>query len=164
MSSLQRPSDWEQPVRLPDDPRPTCLLVPFDGSHASERALAWASRLAGADGAEIVVMVAYEAPLTKRGRGATYVDSLREELRQEALELAGEAVALLVARGHRARAIVVRGEPAAAVEETAESEGCDLVVMGRSGLSAEIAGDGRSVGRLVNRVIGRGDYCVMVVD
>lgn len=74
MNSMIRPKDWEDPVVLPEAVAPKRVLVCFDGSHTSERALAWASLLAGATTAELVVIVAFEQPLTMRGRGALYVE------------------------------------------------------------------------------------------
>ena len=99
---------------------PKRVLVCFDGSHTSERALAWASLLAGATAAELVVIVAFEQPLTMRGRGALYVESIRDELEGEATELAREAVAALTGQGLNARGVVVKGEVAHAILDTAE--------------------------------------------
>jgi nucleotide-binding universal stress UspA family protein len=96
MSEMLRPDDWEDPVVIPDLPAMARILVPFDGSHTAERALAWAELLAGASGAEIVVMVAYQPPLTKKGRGATYVEAMRDEMQAESESLANEAVDLIV--------------------------------------------------------------------
>ena len=110
MSEMLRPDDWEDPVVIPDLPAMARILVPFDGSHTAERALAWAELLAGASGAEIVVMVAYQPPLTKKGRGATYVEAMRDEMQAESESLANEAVELVRSRGGASRGIVVRGE------------------------------------------------------
>lgn len=137
---LPRPDDWGDPVVLPAVIAPQRLLVPFDGSHTAERSLAWAAMVARATGAEVVVVVAYEPPLTVRGRGASYVDAAREQLTDEAHTLATESVTLLIGQGVGARGIVARGEPARAILDTAEDEACDLIVLGRDGLSAELRG------------------------
>jgi nucleotide-binding universal stress UspA family protein len=140
MNVQARPEDWEEPVRLPEVNLPRRLLVPFDGSHNAERALAWAATTASATDGEVVVLVGYEQPLTMRGRGAPYIESVREDLETEAKELAAEAVRLLVARGVRSRGIVVKGDVPRAILDMAESEACDLLVIGRQGLSAEVGG------------------------
>jgi nucleotide-binding universal stress UspA family protein len=90
--------------------------------------------------AEVVVVVAYEPPLTMRGRGAAYVDATRDEMELEARGLAGEAVQHLAERSVRARAIVVKGDPARAILDTADDEDCNFIVIGRQGLTAELRG------------------------
>jgi nucleotide-binding universal stress UspA family protein len=138
MTSLPRPPDWDDPVSIPDIAPPTRVLVPFDGSHNAERALAWAALVAAAAGAEVVVTVAYEQPMTLRGRGSTYVETVGGELEDEATALAEEAVRVLTGRGLSARGVVVEAEAARAVLDTVDREKCDLVVMGRQGLTAEL--------------------------
>lgn len=138
--SQARPHDWDEPVQLPELTNPRRVLVAFDGSHCAERALAWAASLCRAGGAELLVVCAYEPPLTVRGRGAAYVEEAREALAEEARDLAGEAVALLVGSGVNARGIVVADEPTRAVLDTAEDEAVELIVLGRSGLTAELRG------------------------
>jgi nucleotide-binding universal stress UspA family protein len=140
MSMQARPDDWEAPVELPEVTTPRRLLVPFDGSHNAERALAWAELVASTANAEVIVVVAFEQPLTMRGRGAAYIETVREELNDEAVHLATEAVELLRAHGVAARGIVVKGEPARAILDTAEDEDAELIVIGRNGLTAELRG------------------------
>ena len=149
-----RPEDWDEPVRLPDVTVPTRLLVPFDGSHNAERALAWAATTASATSGEIVVMVGFEQPLTMRGRGAAYVEAVRDGLEAEARSLAEEAVALLVERGISARGLVVKGDIAHAILDTAEAEACDLLVIGRQGLSSEIGGVAGTLDRMRDMLQG----------
>jgi nucleotide-binding universal stress UspA family protein len=136
MNSMIRPKDWEDPVVLPEAVAPKRVLVCFDGSHTSERALAWASLL------------------TMRGRGALYVESIRDELEGEATELAREAVAALTGQGLNARGVVVKGEVAHAILDTAEDEACDLIILGRQGLSAELRGVAGSIDRIRERLHG----------
>jgi nucleotide-binding universal stress UspA family protein len=140
MTGHIRPGDWDDPVVVPVVGMPQRILVPFDGSHNAERALAWAGGVAGGSGAEIVVMVGYEQPLTVRGRGAAYIESVREELETEARELAGEAVGQLRDRGVEARGVVVKGDVPRAILDIARTEDCGLIVVGRQGLSAELGG------------------------
>jgi nucleotide-binding universal stress UspA family protein len=138
MSGLRRPEDWENPVAIPEVPSLGKVLVPFDGSHAAERALSWASLAARNNDAEIVVVVAFDPPHTVKGRGAAYVEEMRSTLEEEARGLAEESVAILLDRGLRARGVVVRGDVARAILETAEEEGADLIVLGRQGVTHEM--------------------------
>ena len=154
MSPLARPEDWEDPVRLLEMEPPARVLIPFDGSHASERALGWAALVARGTSSELIVVVAFEQPLTVRGRGATYVDEVREKLLEEAQALAAEAVTLLLERGVTARAIVVQGDPARAILDTAEDEDCGLIAIGRQGLTAELRGVTGAMGRFREMLTG----------
>lgn len=138
MSGLMRPQDWESPVQVPEVPALGKILVPFDGSHTAERALAWATLAATNNDAEVVVVVAFDPPLTVRGRGAAYVDEMKAGLEEEARGLAEESVAILLERGARARGVVVRGDVARAILQTAEEESVDLIVLGRQGVTHEV--------------------------
>lgn len=172
MSDLTRPDDWDLPIQIPPLHQIRRILVPFDGSHTAERALSWAELLAKATGAEIIVLVDYETPLTKRGRGSAYADSVRQELRDEAHDLAEEAAAAVGERGCSARAIVTRGEPAAAALEIAEDDDVDLIVLGRRGLTSELSGVPGAVeraraslsGGVAERVVRHAPTAVLVVD
>jgi nucleotide-binding universal stress UspA family protein len=135
-----RPHDWEDPVILPPVNAPARVIVPFDGSHNAERALSWAAFVASATEGEIVFVVAYEQPLTMRGRGVQQIESTRDELEAEALDLATEAVGLVQARGVTARGIVIKGDVAHSILDSVDTEGGDLVIMGRQGVSAELGG------------------------
>lgn len=140
MSTGARPDDWEDPVVIPEIARPRRALVPFDGSHNAERALAWSVLVAHNNGAEVIVVVAFEPPLTMRGRGAAYVEEARGALADEAQSLAEEAVALLLTQHVQARGIVVSGDPARAILDTVDDEDCDMVIIGKQGLTAELRG------------------------
>lgn len=154
MSPLARPEDWDDPVRLLEMEPPERVLIPFDGSHASERALGWAALVARGTSSELIVVVAFEPPLTVRGRGATYVEEVRDQLLTEAQALAAEAVTLLVGRGIAARAIVVQGDPARAILDTADDEDCGLIALGRQGLTAEVRGVTGAMGRFREMLTG----------
>ena len=140
----------EEPLQIPEiHGEVDRILVPVDGSPGSERGLAYADLVARATGAELVVVVAYDPPLAIRRRaGPLEVFHERAEMEQEAKDLAAEAVDLFTGRGHTARAIVVRGDPAESILEMAERERVDLIVMGRRGL-------GRLAGLLVGSVSER---------
>lgn len=154
MNAEARPHDWEDPVSLPEVSTPKRVLVPFDGSHNAERALAWAEYVGARAECEIVIVVAYEQPMTMRGRGAQYIESVRDDLEHEALELAAEAVELIKARGLQGRGIVVKGDVPRAILDITESEGCELIIIGRQGVSAEIGGVSGALDRVRDMLQG----------
>ena len=82
-----------------------------------------------------MIVVAFDPPMTVRRRGILLVEQARQEMQEDATELAEEAATLLIQRGNRARGIVVRGDPVQAILETIDSEEPDVVVIGRRGLN-----------------------------
>ncbi len=127
---------WDDPVRMPDVKQKfDTILVAVDGSAGSEKALAYAALLAGMTKAKVLVVTAYNPPVTVRRRGILAVEAARVEMEEEAKEIAAEAAQLLLDRGLETRAIVVKGDPAQAIIETSGDDAADLVVMGRRGLS-----------------------------
>jgi nucleotide-binding universal stress UspA family protein len=135
---LKRPATWDEPVKVPEVPRPQTILVPFDGSQNAERALAWSILAAKNNDAEVIVVVAFDPPLTVRGRGASYVEEMKASLEEEARGLAEEAVTILLERGVRARGLVAKGDVARAILQTADEESVDLIVLGRQGVTHEM--------------------------
>jgi nucleotide-binding universal stress UspA family protein len=135
-----RPDDWDTPVAIPEAPTLRKILVPFDGSHTGERALSWSILAARNNSAEVVVVVAFDPPHTVKGRGASYVEERRTTLEAEAKELAEESVERLLEHRVTARGIVVKGDVARAILETADEESVDLIVLGRQGLTHEAGG------------------------
>jgi nucleotide-binding universal stress UspA family protein len=141
--------NWEEPLQIPDvKDAVEKILVPVDGSPGSEKGLAYASLLASMTKAELVVVVAFDPPLTVRRRGILQAQHVKSEMEEDAKELAKEAAQLLTDRGHNARAVVVRGDPVEAILEIAESDQADMIVMGRRGL-------GRLAGLLLGSVSER---------
>jgi nucleotide-binding universal stress UspA family protein len=123
-------------------------VCPVDGSTGSEKGLAYAAHLAGITGAGIVVVVAFNPPVTVRRRGILAAQQAKDEEREDAKELAAEASQLLSDRGIKARGMAVEGDPVEAILDTAQRERADLIVMGRRGL-------GRLQGLLVGSVSER---------
>jgi nucleotide-binding universal stress UspA family protein len=147
---VQAPAiDDDEPLRLPDiERRVRRILVPVDASEGSQLGMAWADLIAETIDAEIIVVVAFNPPMAIRRRGILQTEHLQAEMEEDAKEVATEAAQLFMDRGRTARALVVRGEAAEAILETAESESADLIVMGRRGL-------GRLQGLLVGSVSER---------
>jgi nucleotide-binding universal stress UspA family protein len=100
------------------------ILVPFDWSEISKRAIQVAASLAKGHDAEIVVLyavpVALEAygPLTKE-----YLDHLQDKLRN--INLLDSQI--------RVQYRLLEGAPAAVIVDTAKDAECELIVMGTHG-------------------------------
>jgi nucleotide-binding universal stress UspA family protein len=152
----------DEPLKLPEiDARFDSLLVAVDGSAGSEKALAYASLLAGIADASLVITVAYDPPVTVRRRGILEVEGAKSEMEADAKEIASEAVELMKSRGHDARAVVGSGDPAEVIIETAKSEGADVIVMGRRGLGRL---QGLLVGSVSERVVRHAEIPVVLVN
>lgn len=117
---------------------PKKILVPVDFSDFSQQALSTAAEIAELRGAEITVMHVM-VELQTAVPYEVYIDwkKVKEEIKADAEKLLGE-MAGKACVFKKAENILVWGEPATVVNETAESGGFDLIVMathGRTGLS-----------------------------
>jgi nucleotide-binding universal stress UspA family protein len=158
---LGRPDNWDEPVVIPEISGDVKLImVPFDGSTHSEMGLAHAVRMAGWTGAELLVVVAFDPPQRMKRRSMLPAESIVAAMESDARELATETVQLLLDRGVTARGLVVRGDPADAILETIDTEGADLVVMGRRG-SRSLRGV--MMGSVSEHVIRHAGVSVLVV-
>lgn len=111
------------------------IVVGVDGSKESFRAIAWCAKYAGSLGAEVIAVHAVELPVYPSSAGffpmPVFVPPDTEKL---AKLLTEEWCEPLTREQVPFRAVVVEGYPAGVVEQTAESEKADLVVVGRRGL------------------------------
>jgi nucleotide-binding universal stress UspA family protein len=155
-------TDEEDELRIPEIRRSIqTILVPVDGSPGSQVGMAWADLIAGATGAEVVVLVAFNPPMAIKRRGILQTEHLQNEMESDAKEVATEAAQLLLDRGRDARAVVVRGEAAAAILDVAEEQDVDLIVMGRRGLGQI---KGLLVGSVSDRVSRHADVPVFLAS
>jgi nucleotide-binding universal stress UspA family protein len=119
------------------------IMVCVDGSEGSAAAIAWTISLARQTGAEIVAVHAFEIPVYAQpdvGMGPVYTsppadplwwDQLRKAT-SEAFEQ--EWCAPLARSGLPYRTVLHEGRPATAIDEVADRERPDLIVVGRRGL------------------------------
>jgi nucleotide-binding universal stress UspA family protein len=125
-----------QPLKL--------ILVPTDFSVGAEPALRWASTLAEAAGAEIVLLhvldlVAPALVFTAPEMGVWIDEPMIQEIRNQA----NASIAALAARLPRARTLIREGNPRSVILEVAKELGADLIVMGthgRTGLAHVLLG------------------------
>jgi len=106
------------------------ILLAYDGSDGSRRALDTVAGLAGPTDHVTIVGVAEGVPLF--GHAATLPSSEQEAKRDR--ELAA-AEAVLAERGLPASLVPRGGDAATAILEVAEQEGVELIAMGTRGLS-----------------------------
>ena len=120
------------------------ILVGFDGSQASRRALLHAAELVGRGGTLDVINVIGAQPVSAR------VDSLGDRTRRAQREALHEARALLGEWDVRMTPRAAVGDPTSEIRTAAEESGARVIVVGRgSGLRRLI--DGSVSARLVRR-------------
>ncbi len=130
------------------------ILVPLDGSSASESALPVAGSLASRLGSELVLIRASEPlPIVPSSRTPVELEDADEAYLRR--------VAEPLARIHvRVRTMVVRGDPAEVILERAQALHTDLIVVGvrrPHGLR------GRARRRVLDRLLARSVVPVLVV-
>jgi nucleotide-binding universal stress UspA family protein len=105
------------------------VLVAYDGSTESKRALEAAANLDG--GSELTVISVVPVSLSGRGGGIDATSNVDDH--RAALE---EARAWLAERGREATTAEVIGHPADAIIGTAEQGGFELIVIGSRGMNS----------------------------
>jgi nucleotide-binding universal stress UspA family protein len=115
------------------------ILFPTDFSPASEAALEWATALARDTGATLLIVHVEEPPMAYGG-GELYV--VGEEVDRDELRRALAKV-MPTDPSVPAEHLLLVGDPASALVQTAEKENVDLIVMGthgRTGLTRLLMG------------------------
>ena len=124
------------------------ILVAYDDTAPSKRALERAATLAEAFGSR--VLVTSISTLTHSGpRSATHL--ARTEGPADRDEDVQQGQAMLAERGIEAEAVTALGDPASAIARLAEERGADLVVIGTRGLGPVQRLLGQSVSQAVSR-------------
>lgn len=123
------------------------ILVPLDGTAAARQAVVQAQQLARESGAEVWLLRA----IPKRdeiGRAAPFVDDPEKKLfemwQRHAEEDLAEVAQELTAAGIACQTLVVPGEPAPVIDDTARTENVDCIVMAthvRQGLDRLLYGN-----------------------
>jgi nucleotide-binding universal stress UspA family protein len=103
------------------------IIAGFDGSDASQAAVRFASRVAGALGGEVVAVTGYPVPQRVLGTGAA--DGATAALVSDARAQADLTLGELQQNGVASR-VVRPGSPAQALVEAADELGGDLIVVG----------------------------------
>ena len=112
-----------------------CILVGYDGSEESKRAVARAVEIAKAVGARLRIATVVPPPTVFLGEllipEQVDVSALESQARQSLESLAKEIRE--AAQLNTVETVVLVGDPATELVSHAESEGCDLLVVGRRG-------------------------------
>lgn len=109
----------------------TSILLPFDGSEFSKKALNRASELAKTDGAGIAVL--YVIPRYEEMVEFFKTDSIKKSLFQEAEKVIGEAKKIASGLGVSIKAEIREGHAADEIIRASEKLENDLIVMGTYG-------------------------------
>ncbi len=107
------------------------LLVPFDGSETSKKALIRAGDLSKIDGAEVSVL--YVIPRYEEMMDFFKTETIRKSLYQEAEKIVEGAKKLAAELGIRIRAVVQEGHAGDKIVEIADTLKHDLIVVGTHG-------------------------------
>ncbi|NTV13972.1 MAG: universal stress protein [Desulfobulbaceae bacterium] len=134
------------------------ILVAYDGSPSAKNALAIASQMARENQSwikVIAVLPSYQGDLELIG-----VKNIRETMEGPGRELLAEAQRIADAGDFHILTNLEQGEPFERIVHVAEDENCDLIVMGRKGLSPL---ERELMGSVTSRVIGHTNRDVLVV-
>lgn len=139
-------------------PRYRLILLPVDGSDASDTAAAHAAMLARATDAAVAILAVMDtsAGFSFGAEGMAAYQRLRAEA-QAAIEAASAAIR--TASVARVEHLIMDGVPAEAILEVADEQGADLIVLG--GARAMLGGI--SSDRVVGHVVQRARCPVLIV-
>lgn len=133
------------------------LLVPYDGSESSKKALKRACELSKADGAEVSVL--YVIPRYEEMVGFFKTEAIKKSLYQEAEKIVGAAKKLASELGVQIKAIVQDGHAGDKIVEIANTMMHDLIVVGTHGWSGM---DKAIMGSTVERVIAHASCPILI--
>lgn len=134
------------------------ILVAYDGSASAKSALAVGADIAKKEKSWVKVLAvvpAYEGDLDLSG-----VSRIKETMEGPGQDLLAEAKSRAEELGVHVFTNLEQGEPFERIVRVADEENCDLIVMGRSGLSHL---ERELMGGVTARVIGHTDRNVIVV-
>ncbi|MFH1702353.1 MAG: universal stress protein [Nitrospirota bacterium] len=134
------------------------ILVAIDGSESSRNALRQAIKLANSE--ECWITVVSVIPSYTGDLSATFIGDMRKAMAEPCEKALSEAED--IARSERAliKTVCEEGEIYERIVDLADAENCDLIVMGRKGLSQI---ERAFMGSVAARVIGHSQRDVLVV-
>lgn len=134
------------------------LLVPIDGSENAALACRHAVSLADSAKLEIVLLHCYgDLPATIGGDARDEIIALSEA---EGKTMLAPCERMCEEAGVSCKALVRCGSPGRTIVQVAESEGCDLIVMGSRGLSDF---SGMVMGSVSHRVLRHASMPVLII-
>jgi nucleotide-binding universal stress UspA family protein len=137
------------------------ILVPLDFSENSRAVLEWAAHLAEEHGSQMVLLHAYHLPVEfQQLEGAYLPEDFWANVRNETEQTLGRYADEVRARGLAVETIAREGYPATVIEEEAERQQADLIVIGTRGLSGL---KHLLLGSIAERVVQRAPCPVLTV-
>ncbi len=110
------------------------VLVPLDFSEHAEAVLEWAIHVAEEHGSEVVLLHAYHLPVEfQQMEGAYLPPDFWANVKAEASQNLEAYADRVRAQGLSCSVVVREGYPATVIEEEADAQGADLVVIGTRG-------------------------------
>jgi len=134
------------------------LLVPYDGSEFSKKALQRAGEMAKADGGQVTVL--YVIPRYEEMMEFYRSDSIKKSLHAEAEKILGEATAIAAGLGISIRTEVREGHASDEIVAAARKFENDLIAMGTYGWKGV---NNAIMGSTTNRVIAHATCPILVV-
>lgn len=134
------------------------LLVPFDGSDTSKKALARACELSKSDGSEISVL--YVIPRYEEMMDFFKTETIKKSLFQEAEKIVEGAKKIAAAQGTQIKAVVQEGHAGEKIVEIANKFKNDLIVMGTHGWQGM---DKAILGSTAERIIAYASCPILIV-
>jgi nucleotide-binding universal stress UspA family protein len=136
----------------------TNILVAYDGSDHSQKALDLAAKIARCSDGKLKVLFAFDKVPTIFGDDET--EHFIERAMSRGRDILGEATAHLHEAGVEFSTASVEGPAAEAILRIAQAEGCDLIVMGSRGLGMM---QGLLLGSVSYRVLHHAQIPVLIV-
>jgi nucleotide-binding universal stress UspA family protein len=113
------------------------ILVAYDGSELSKKALKVAATLLGdVPEAQISIVNVWQYPNLPYDGGIHHVNQISEDLQKHAQSLVDEAANQLSGQSVHVNKVVLNGYPPSKILEYAEEQKIDLIVMGNRGLNS----------------------------
>jgi nucleotide-binding universal stress UspA family protein len=112
------------------------ILIPLDFSHHAEVILEWGAHLAKEHGSQVILVHAYHLPVEfQQLEGAYLPPDFWTNVKTEAQQVLERHAERLRAQGVAVETVVREGYPATVIQEEAEEQRADLIVIGTRGLS-----------------------------
>lgn len=113
------------------------ILVPYDGSNPSAKALDKAIRIAKLDPATelTVAHVINLQPIVVSDMTFAQPDSYQQQVKEQG-DLIIEKIKSMTSEVPNANVVVLAGSPAEAIVDYADNANCDVIIMGSRGLSS----------------------------
>ncbi len=134
------------------------ILLPFDGSGPSRKAVEQACRISVMDGSAVTVL--YVVPRYEEMIEFFRSSSIKDSLMNEAQKITARAGELALEKGVKVKVMIEDGDVSSKISETAVREKNDLIVMGSYGWSS---GNKAVIGSTTERVIMHANCPILVV-